>query len=163
MHGLQKQGAGSHGRLRLPAADPWAAAERGQVREPPGPVTCLSFSENGYYLATGAADGVKLWDLRKLKNFRSLALEGGVQDLAFDHSGLFLSRGRGGGCPRVRQQAGLGACCPASPTCRRGWGLGFGDPDRIAWTWAQDAVHESWACLHGTGQCSAASIGHGIT
>lgn len=56
-----------------------------------GPVTCLSFSENGYYLATGAADGVKLWDLRKLKNFRSLALEGGVQDLAFDHSGLFLA------------------------------------------------------------------------
>ena len=25
-----------------------------------------------YYLATGAADGVKLWDLRKLKNFKTL-------------------------------------------------------------------------------------------
>ena len=24
-------------------------------------VQCLSFSENGYYLATCAADGVKLW------------------------------------------------------------------------------------------------------
>ncbi len=35
-----------------------------------GPVTALSFSENGYYLATGSKDGVKLWDLRKLKNFR---------------------------------------------------------------------------------------------
>ncbi|KAK1575263.1 hypothetical protein Q3G72_003927 [Acer saccharum] len=35
------------------------------------PVTAISFSENGYYLATAASDGVKLWDLRKLKNFRS--------------------------------------------------------------------------------------------
>ena len=25
-----------------------------------------------YYLATGAADGIKLWDLRKLKNFKTL-------------------------------------------------------------------------------------------
>jgi pre-mRNA-processing factor 19 len=33
-------------------------------------VTSLSFSENGYHLATAAADGVKLWDLRKLKNFK---------------------------------------------------------------------------------------------
>ncbi len=33
------------------------------------PIKSLSFSENGYYLATAAADGVKLWDLRKLKNF----------------------------------------------------------------------------------------------
>jgi pre-mRNA-processing factor 19 len=38
-----------------------------------GPVTDISFSENGYFLATAAHDGVKLWDLRKLKNFRSFA------------------------------------------------------------------------------------------
>ena len=37
-----------------------------------GPVSGLCFSENGYFLATAAADGVKLWDLRKLKNFRTL-------------------------------------------------------------------------------------------
>ena len=36
-----------------------------------GPVHSMSFSENGYYLATAADDGVKLWDLRKLKNFQS--------------------------------------------------------------------------------------------
>lgn len=37
------------------------------------PLTAVSFSENGYYLATGGADGqIKLWDLRKLKNFRTL-------------------------------------------------------------------------------------------
>ena len=37
-----------------------------------GAVHSLSFSENGYYLATAAEDGVKLWDLRKLKNFKTL-------------------------------------------------------------------------------------------
>lgn len=54
-----------------------------------GPITSLSFSENGYYLATSAADGVKLWDLRKLKNFRTL--EGAVGEAAFDLSGLYLA------------------------------------------------------------------------
>lgn len=32
-----------------------------------GVVSCLSFSENGYYLATGSSDTtVKIWDLRKV-------------------------------------------------------------------------------------------------
>ncbi|KAF9604851.1 hypothetical protein IFM89_010526 [Coptis chinensis] len=30
-----------------------------------GAVTAISFSENGYFLATAAHDGVELWDLRK--------------------------------------------------------------------------------------------------
>lgn len=30
-------------------------------------------SSSSYYMATCATDGVKLWDLRKLKNFKSLA------------------------------------------------------------------------------------------
>ncbi|EPS73033.1 hypothetical protein M569_01722, partial [Genlisea aurea] len=38
-----------------------------------GAITAISFSENGYFLATAALDGVKLWDLRKLKSFRSFA------------------------------------------------------------------------------------------
>ncbi|GBF98278.1 spliceosome nuclear pre-mRNA splicing factor [Raphidocelis subcapitata] len=60
------------------------------------PVTSLSFSENGYHLATAAADGIKLWDLRKLKNFKTLSpYEGGgaCTSVAFDHSGLYLSVG----------------------------------------------------------------------
>merc|ERR1712203_1195880 len=41
-----------------------------------GQMGTLSFSENGYYLATAADDAcVKLWDLRKLKNFRTIELE----------------------------------------------------------------------------------------
>lgn len=45
-----------------------------------GPVTSISFSENGYYLATAAEDAcVKLWDLRKLKNFKTIQLDEGYQ------------------------------------------------------------------------------------
>ena len=41
-----------------------------------GPITSIAFSENGYYLATSADDSVvKLWDLRKLKNFKNITLE----------------------------------------------------------------------------------------
>ncbi|KAK9866225.1 hypothetical protein WJX84_007807 [Apatococcus fuscideae] len=59
-----------------------------------GPVSGLCFSENGYYLATTAADGVKLWDLRKLKNFRTLTpYEAGA--VTFDHSGQYLAVGGG--------------------------------------------------------------------
>ena len=36
------------------------------------PVTSISFSENGYFLATAAGDSVKLWDLRKLKNIKTI-------------------------------------------------------------------------------------------
>ena len=60
-----------------------------------GPISALSFSENGYYLATaGADDGcVKLWDLRKLKNFKTIQLDEGyeVRDLSFDHTGTYLA------------------------------------------------------------------------
>jgi len=38
-----------------------------------GNISAISFSENGYYLATAADDAsVKLWDLRKLKNFKNI-------------------------------------------------------------------------------------------
>lgn len=63
-----------------------------------GPITSMSFSENGYYLATSATDGVKLWDLRKLKNFRTLTpyegvAAGGCAGVDFDRSGLYLAVG----------------------------------------------------------------------
>ena len=63
-----------------------------------GPVTCLAFSENGYYLATGADDAtIKLWDLRKLKNFNTISAEDKrpVKAVNFDYSGAFLAVARG--------------------------------------------------------------------
>lgn len=40
-----------------------------------GPVTGLSFSENGYFLATAASDGVKLWvrELARISAARTCA------------------------------------------------------------------------------------------
>jgi pre-mRNA-processing factor 19 len=67
-----------------------------------GPITSMSFSENGYHLATSAIDGVKLWDLRKPKNFKNLApYPSGVLTtvVQFDHSGMYL--GVGGADARV--------------------------------------------------------------
>ncbi|KAJ4968616.1 hypothetical protein NE237_015317 [Protea cynaroides] len=59
-----------------------------------GPVTAMSFSENGYFLATSAQDGVKLWDLRKLRNFRTFSpydSDTPTNAVEFDHSGCYLA------------------------------------------------------------------------
>ncbi|CAA7390575.1 unnamed protein product [Spirodela intermedia] len=59
-----------------------------------GPVTAVSFSENGYFLATAASDGAKLWDLRKLRNFRSFApydSDTPTNAVEFDFSGSYLA------------------------------------------------------------------------
>ena len=56
-----------------------------------GDVTCLSFSENGYYLATGATDStVRLWDLRKATNFQTIEAGAPVGAVSFDVSARLL-------------------------------------------------------------------------
>jgi len=56
-------------------------------------VTSISFSENGYYLATTAASTVKLWDLRKLKNVHSIDVPdmGNLNSVSWDYSGTYLA------------------------------------------------------------------------
>lgn len=59
-----------------------------------GAVTSISFSENGYFLATAAHDGVKLWDLRKLRNFRTFSpydSDTPTSSVEFDNSGSYLA------------------------------------------------------------------------
>lgn len=73
-----------------------------------GPVTDISFSENGYFLATAAHDGVKLWDLRKLKNFRSFTpydKDTPTNAVEFDFSGNYLAIA--GSDIRIYQAAGV--------------------------------------------------------
>ncbi|KAG9136109.1 hypothetical protein Leryth_003727 [Lithospermum erythrorhizon] len=73
-----------------------------------GSVTAVSFSENGYFLATAAQDGVKLWDLRKLRNFRNFSPYDEnipTQAVEFDHSGSYLAMG--GSDIRVYQVASV--------------------------------------------------------
>ncbi|AQK65171.1 Pre-mRNA-processing factor 19 homolog 2 [Zea mays] len=75
-----------------------------------GPVTAMSFSENGYFLATAAHDGVKLWDLRKLRNFRTFSpydLDTPTNTVEFDFSGNYLAIG--GSDIRVYQVANVKA------------------------------------------------------
>jgi pre-mRNA-processing factor 19 len=60
-------------------------------------VCAMSFSENGYYLATSSLDGeVKIWDLRKLKPLKDLDIynsKHAVNALSFDQSGAYLGIG----------------------------------------------------------------------
>lgn len=52
-------------------------------------VQAMEFSENGFYFATGGVDMVKLWDLRVLKNFKSLQPfeDEATNCISFDYSG----------------------------------------------------------------------------
>jgi len=56
------------------------------------PISCVAFSENGYYMASAAADAtIKVWDLRKLCELKTLDISDKVCALAFDNSGKYLA------------------------------------------------------------------------
>lgn len=65
-------------------------------QEHEGPVKGLSFSENGYLLASIADEGAKIWDLRKMKSVKDIEFREPKCTIAFDYSGLYLALvGRG--------------------------------------------------------------------
>ncbi|KAJ3167049.1 hypothetical protein HDU88_002385 [Geranomyces variabilis] len=67
-----------------------------------GTITGVSFSENGYHLATcsDAEAVVRIWDLRKMTNLRTIEIEGakakGCTAVQFDFSGQFFGVACGG-------------------------------------------------------------------
>ena len=56
-----------------------------------GKIVDITFSENGFYLATAAEDSIKLWDLRKLTNFFTIPIDSPVSAINFDYSGNYLA------------------------------------------------------------------------
>ena len=58
-----------------------------------GPVKQISFSENGYHMASAAKDGIRIWDLRKLKSIKEITPyyeTGEASCVSFDYSGNYL-------------------------------------------------------------------------
>lgn len=55
-------------------------------------VSSIAFSENGYHMASGSADGaLRLWDLRKLACIKTLNVGSPVRDVSFDQYGTYLA------------------------------------------------------------------------
>ncbi|KAF2773015.1 WD40 repeat-like protein [Teratosphaeria nubilosa] len=59
----------------------------------PGPITSLSFSENGTWLAsaTSGSSTVSVWDLRKLNALKTLENGTSVTGVSWDYTGQFLA------------------------------------------------------------------------
>ena len=63
-----------------------------------GSVTSLCFSENGFYMSTASADhaeGVKIWDLRKLQNVHTIDLGPLTSQAPRERSGPLRGQPRG--------------------------------------------------------------------
>ena len=80
-------------------------------------VTALDFSENGYYMGSTSEDGTaRLWDLRKLKNVKTLELGSSVSRWSVVGGRWTVDGGRwavvGGGFPSSFSPKNLcGLCC----------------------------------------------------
>ena len=108
-------------------------------------------------MASCASDGVKLWDLRKLRNFKSLAPyeAAPTTSVSFDFSGLYLAVGGAGGCRR---------CCVCCRCCWCCWVLPGVDGGKLWESCARVLCHPpsrhpaGWppAASHATSHCPLA-------
>lgn len=61
-----------------------------------GSISSISFSENGYLMASAGEDGARVWDLRKLKCVKAFETDGPALLARFDTAGGFLAVGSAG-------------------------------------------------------------------
>lgn len=58
-----------------------------------GPVSCISFSENGTWVASASSSETKvtIWDLRKTAELKSIDVAMPVRNITWDYTGQFLA------------------------------------------------------------------------
>ena len=92
------------------------------------PITALSFSENGTWLASNSASTsqISIWDLRKSTRIHTIDAGGPVTALAWDYSAQFLATGGPNGVTVQRYDKGSKAWSEplkvAVPATRLAWG-----------------------------------------
>lgn len=73
----------------------WDVKERANVHNFQGHaerVSSITFSENGYYMASSSADAsLRVWDLRKLREIHKVDADNPLTACAFDYSGKYLA------------------------------------------------------------------------
>merc|ERR1712217_464396 len=58
-----------------------------------GDIKDIAFNENGYTMASASADGLRIWDLRKLDCVKHIGLPKHLQRIKFDQTGKYLASG----------------------------------------------------------------------
>merc|ERR1712113_1295495 len=53
----------------------------------------IAFNQNGYIMASASADGLRIWDLRKLDCVKHIGLPKHLQRIKFDQTGKYLASG----------------------------------------------------------------------
>jgi pre-mRNA-processing factor 19 len=121
-----------------------------------GPITCVAFSENGYYMASSSESEscVRLWDLRKLSNFHTIPLSSDQTDatnfvsiVVFDESGHYLAAGTSKGSVHVYRVKSWQELIRFTDHAQAVIGMNFGQHARTLYTLGRDGTVLTYSSL----------------